>query len=157
MSEPLTPAQMRTFVDNGARLSHQDGLSLLAEVERLQAQLAKRPTERELADLIERYYRRKIGIEMQQAEHWADRNFPLAVHHRVIAADNNYQIVAMCERFRTFNENPFDAMRRELERPPIKPLGTYPPSERLHAYRHPSYVVEQLKTASREAGGRDHE
>lgn len=109
--------------------------------------------ERDLASLIAAYYRQEIGCSMQQAEHWAKENFPLAVHHRVRAADSNYQIVALCERFATWNENPFDAMRRAIDRGLLKPAGTYPPTAEIHAYRDPSFVVEKLKTASKTAGG----
>lgn len=109
--------------------------------------------ERELADLIARYYRQEIGCCMQQAEHWAKENFPLAVHHRVRKADAYFQIVALCERFAEWNENPFDAMCDALKRGLIKPPGTYPPTAEIHAYRHPTFVVEKLKTASKAAGG----
>lgn len=109
--------------------------------------------ERDLAALITSYYRQEIGCSMQQAEHWAKENYPLAVHHRVRDADSNYQIVALCERFASWNENPFDVMRREIARGLLKPAGTYPPTAEIHAYRDPSFVVEKLKTASRAAGG----
>lgn len=108
--------------------------------------------ERDLAGLIARYYRQEIGLSMQQAEHWAKENYPLAVHHRVRDADSNYQVVALCERFKEWNENPFDVMRRDLERGLFKPAGTYPPTAEIHAYRDPRFVVEKLKTASKEAG-----
>lgn len=117
---------------------------LLAEIE---------TKERDLAALIARYYRQEIGLSMQQAEHWAKENYPLAVHHRVRDADSNYQVVVLCERFKEWNENPFDVMRRDLERGLFKPAGTYPPTAEIHAYRDPAFVVEKLKTASRGAGG----
>lgn len=109
--------------------------------------------ERELADLIARYYRREIGRLMQQAEHWARENFPLAVHHRVLAADQYFQVVALCERFAQWNENPFQVMREEVAREPIYPPGQYPPSLEINAYREPAFVVEKLMTASKAAGG----
>lgn len=109
--------------------------------------------ERELADLIARYYRREIGRLMQQAEHWARENYPLAVHHRVHSADAYFQIVAICERFAEWGENPFQKMREELSREPIKPPGRYPPTAEIHAYREPAFVIEKLKTASKDAGG----
>lgn len=109
--------------------------------------------EAEIADLIMNFYRREIGSLMHQAEHWAKENFPLAVHHRVLKADAYYQIVALCERRAAFGESPFEAMRRELARDPIKPPGKYPPDLDIHAYRDPAFVVEKLKSASRQAGG----
>lgn len=109
--------------------------------------------ERELAALIARYYRREIGTLMQQAEHWAAENYPLAVHHRVTKADVYFQFVAFCERCGEFDENPFEKMRQDLARPPIKPPGAYPASAEIHAYREPAFVVEKLKTASPAAGG----
>lgn len=109
--------------------------------------------ERDLASLIARYYRQEIGCSMQQAEHWAKENYPLAVHHRVRDADSNYQIVSLCERFASWNENPFDVMRRAVARGLLKPAGTYPPTAEIHAYRDPAFIVEKLKTASRDAGG----
>lgn len=109
--------------------------------------------ERDLASLIATYYRQEIGCSMQQAEHWAKENYPLAVHHRVRDADSNYQIVCLCERFVSWNENPFDVMRREIARGLLKPAGTYPPTAEIHAYRDPAFVVEKLKTAPKTAGG----
>lgn len=109
--------------------------------------------ERELADLIARYYRQEIGCSMQQAEHWAKENHPLAVHHRVRKADAYYQVVALFERFDAGHGNPFDAMRQALEQGLVYPAGTYPPSGAIHAYRDPAFVVEKLKTASKAAGG----
>jgi hypothetical protein len=121
------------------------------EIERLRKALADQ--ERELAGLIARYYRQEIGCCMQQAEHWAKENFPLAVHHRVRKADAYYQVVALFERFLHWDENPFDTMRDAMKRGLIKPPGTYPPAAEIHAYRDPRFVVEKLKTASRAAGG----
>lgn len=121
------------------------------KIDRLHEALAAK--ERELADLISRYYRQEIGCSMQQAEHWAKENHPLAVHHRVRTADAYYQVVALFERFDAGHGNPFDAMRRALEQGLVYPAGTYPPSGAIHAYRDPAFVVEKLKTASKAAGG----
>lgn len=110
-------------------------------------------SERELSDLIAAYYRREIGTLMQQAEHWAKENYPLAVHHRVCKADSYFQIVNICERFAKWGENPFVKMRETLAREPIYPPGTYPPTPEINEYRHPKFVVEKLKTAPKAAGG----
>jgi len=109
--------------------------------------------QRELADLIAAYYRREIGVLMHQAEHWQRENFPLAVQDRLQSADTYFQVVVLFERFAQWNKNPFDKMREEMARPPFRPPGPYPPTPDLHRYRDPRFVVEQLKTASREAGG----
>ena len=94
--------------------------------------------EREIADLITRYYRRKIGILMQQAEHWDAKGFPIAVHYRLHAADTYYQVVHLFERMAEGNGNPFEEMASDLSREPIKPLGKYPPSKEMHdKYRDP--------------------
>jgi hypothetical protein len=109
--------------------------------------------ERDLAALIAKYYRREIGTVMQQAEHWAKENYPLAVHHRVMKADSYFQFVALCERFAEWGENPFEKMRHDLAREPMKPPGTYPPTAEINLYRHPKYVVAKLATVSKAAGG----
>jgi len=105
--------------------------------------------ERELADLIARYLRQEIGSCMHQAEHWANKNHPLAVHHRVRKADAYYQIVTLFERC----DDPFGDIREALKRGLMFPAGTYPPSADIHAYRDPAFVVEKLKTAPKAAGG----
>lgn len=117
------------------------------------AEKALAEKERELADLIARYYHQEIGCLMQQAEHWAKENFPLAVHHRVRKADAYYQVVALFERFAAGQGNPFDAMRDALDRGLVKAPGAYPPTAEIDAYRDPRFVVQKLKTASKAAGG----
>ena len=105
--------------------------------------------QRETADLIVRYYKNEIARLMHQAEHWAANDKPLAVHHRVLKADSYFQIVCLFERFATWNENPFDKMRSELESPTEKP-GTYPPSIELNRYREPEFVAAILAKPKRD-------
>lgn len=107
--------------------------------------MSKTPrSERELAALIVTFYRGEIGRLMQQAEHWAANGKPLAVHHRLHKADAYFQIVALFEQFEQWDKNPFDEMKESIERGHIKPLGTYPPSVDLNAYREPAFVVAAL-------------
>lgn len=111
---------------------------------------------RAIADLLVEYYNGEIGELMRQAEHWArpEHHFPLAVHHRVIGADNYYQSVALFELFRRQNTNPFKEIIKALNRGRgVFPPGRYPPSAEIYRYGDPRFVVEALKTALREAGG----
>lgn len=113
------------------------------------------PALRAIAALIAKYYRAEIGEAMRQAKHWAseEHHYPLAVHCRVNAADSYFQIVALCERFERWNENPFETMLKSLNRGPFFAPGGYPPSPEIHRYRDARFVVEALKTVSPEAGG----
>ncbi|KQM92195.1 hypothetical protein ASE70_14870 [Sphingomonas sp. Leaf22] len=103
--------------------------------------------EAECAALIAAYYRREIGTLMQQAEHWAENGKPLAVHHRVMKADDYFQIVCQMERDPAKGwKLPFDEIRDALGRKPIKDPGSYPPSKDLYRYRDPSFVVAALQS-----------
>lgn len=103
--------------------------------------------EAECAALIATYYRREIGTLMQQAEHWAENGKPLAVHHRVMKADDYFQIVCQMERDPAKGwKLPFDEIRDALGRKPIKGPGTYPPSKDLYRYRDPAFVVAALQS-----------
>lgn len=103
--------------------------------------------EAECAALIATYYRREIGTLMQQAEHWAENGKPLAVHHRVMKADDYFQIVCQMERDPAKGwKLPFDEIRDALGRKLIKDPGTYPPSKDLYRYRDPSFVVAALQS-----------
>lgn len=105
--------------------------------------------ERECAALLAAYCRREIGRLMQQAEHWAENGKPLAVHHRLMKADDYYQIVSLMERDPAKGWRlPFDEIRRELARDPIKPPGAYPPSAALYRYRDPRFVVDKLRDST---------
>ena len=108
-------------------------------------------TESEAADLIARYYRRKIGVLMQQAEHWDGKGYPLAVHHRIHAADTYFQVVDLFERMAKWGTDPFKAMADELAREPVYPLGAYPPSremfERYYDPRSAAFAPQTAKSA----------
>lgn len=119
-------------------------LGALAAAEVVRA-IVRAEVEREAAALVAAYYRREIGVLMQQAQHWADNGKPLAVHHRVMKADHDFQIVALMERDPAKGwKPPFDEMRESLARPTVYPEGPYPPSAELHAYRDACYVAEKL-------------
>lgn len=106
---------------------------------------SRKAIEREHADLIARYYRRQIGISMQQAEHWAANGAPLAVHHRLMGSDSDYQIVVLFEHMTDpRRRNPFEQMRDELARSTVYPEGKYPPSADLNRYRDPTFVAGLL-------------
>ena len=106
------------------------------EVERIEAECAR---------LLACYLRREIGVLMHQAEHWAENGKPLAVHHRLMKADNYFQILVLMERDTTKGwKPPFDEVRARLERPDIYAPGAYPPSKDLYRYRDPAFVVEAL-------------
>ncbi len=108
--------------------------------------------EREHAKLIAAYYRGEIGRLMQQAEHWAANDYPLAVHHRLRKAQAYFQIVSLFERGGAGNENPFDVMRRVVDRGAgDKPHGTYPPSKELARYYDPAFVAALPPMPSRPA------
>ena len=82
---------------------------------------------------------------MQQAEHWAANDKPLAVHHRLMKADNYFQILALMEREPAKGcRLPFDKIRDSLKRPSIYEPGAYPPSADLYRYRDPAFVVAAL-------------
>jgi hypothetical protein len=109
--------------------------------------------ERELAALIAQYYRREIGVLMHQAQHWSENGKPLAVHHRVMAADNMYQIVSLMERDVSKGWTPpFDTMRSDLARENKFADGVYPPTMELHRYRDCRFVVRTLDALERKAG-----
>lgn len=104
--------------------------------------IVQKAVEGECAALTARYYRREIGILMQQAAHWAEKDHPFAVHHRVNKADNFYQIVSLMERDpEKGRKPPFDEMRSALERSTIYPPGAYPPPADLHRYRDARFAV----------------
>lgn len=98
----------------------------------------------DVAALVVSYFRREIGRLMQQADHWAKNDKPLAVHHRVTKADAYYQVVSLFERHGKFDQNVFDIMRAEIARQDIYPPGSYPPSRDLHRYRDPCFVCEMV-------------
>lgn len=98
--------------------------------------------ERQCAELIANYYRAEIGRLMQQAEHWAENGAPLATHHRVNKADSYFQIVCLMERDTAKGwKPPFEEIRDQLAKPPMKQAGAYPPSPALHRYRDACYVA----------------
>jgi hypothetical protein len=99
----------------------------------------------DMASLVGAYYRREIGSLMHQAEHWAAKDKPLAVHHRLRKADAYYQVVVLFERHGKHDENVFDIMRGSLARQDIVPPGRYPPSADLHPYREPAFVAALVK------------
>lgn len=101
--------------------------------------------ETEHAEMIARYFRREIGRLMQQAEHWAANGKPLAVHHRVVKADNYFQVVALFERHGRFGQNVFDIIRTYLETQDIKAPGRWPPDPALDRYRDPAFVAALAK------------
>lgn len=101
--------------------------------------------EAECAALLAAYLRKEIGRLMQQAEHWAANDKPLAVHHRLMKADNYFQILALMEREPAKGcRLPFDEIRDSLKRPSIYEPGAYPPSADLYRYRDPAFVVAAL-------------
>lgn len=98
--------------------------------------------ERQCAELIANYYRAEIGRLMQQAEHWADNGAPLATHHRINKADSYFQIICLMERDTAKGwKPPFDEIRDQLAKPPMKQAGAYPPSPALYRYRDACYVA----------------
>lgn len=98
--------------------------------------------ELELAALTARYYRAEIGRLMQQAEHWMEKGYPLAVNHRVVKADNYFQIVALMEQNPTQGfPSPFETMRASLSIPLALPHGAYPPRAELHRFSDPVFVA----------------
>lgn len=102
--------------------------------------------EAECARLLAAYLRKEIGRLMHQAEHWAENGKPLAVHHRLMKADDYFQILVLMERDPAKGwKLPFDEIRADLERPDIHPPGAYPPSADLYRYRDPAFVAAALK------------
>lgn len=112
----------------------------------------KAAIEAECASLLAQYLRKEIGELMHQAEHWAANGKPGAVHHRVMKADNYYQVVSLMERDPKKGWGlPFDEIREALSRPPVNPPGVYPPSPDLHSYRDPLFVAAKLEAAHSDA------
>ena len=103
--------------------------------------------EMDAAKLMANYLRREIGKLMQQAEHWDKEGVPLAVHHRMHVAEHHHQIICMLEGFGCGKDkNPFQMMREELARPPMKSPGTYPASQEMHdKYYDPRNLVKTLQ------------
>lgn len=114
----------------------------------------------ELAKMIHDYYMAKIGTMMHQAEHWAaaDREHPKAVHHRLYAADDYFQVANMFDpaRLKLGWKSPWEEMEREMSTPFFKTQerGAYPPSVELHRYRDPRFVVERLNNLLAEGKNR---
>jgi len=108
----------------------------------------------ELADLIARYYRAKIGQTMAQAQHWMQNGKPLAVHHRVRSADEMFQTVVLFdpERRKLGWDCPFKIMEDWLKLADKWEQGKYPPSAELHQYRDPRFVAAALSTPVDRAG-----
>ncbi|PCG09692.1 hypothetical protein COA17_07510 [Sphingomonas ginsenosidimutans] len=112
--------------------------------------------EAECAALLAAYLRKEIGRLMQQAEHWATNGKPLAVHHRLMKADDYFQILVLMERDPAKGwKLPFDEIRESLKRPAIYEPGAYPPNADLYRYRDPAFVVAALHPTDQEAIRRD--
>jgi hypothetical protein len=89
---------------------------------------------------------RRLGLLMQQAEHWAENGKPLAVHHRLQKSDAYFQIVALFERhMRGEWGDSFDYMALHMDRAQVKPHGAYPCSAELHRYNDVRFVVAELE------------
>lgn len=109
-----------------------------------------------LAKLTFNFYTRRLGELMHQAEHWAmpEHEYPLAVHHRVMAADECFQAIVAFDPDRHHSHGEvFANMEAALVRDPINQPGAYPPSPELHLYRGPRYVVTRLDDLKK--GGAD--
>lgn len=104
-------------------------------------------TEMRIVQLLTDYYQKEIGVLMHQAEHWAEHGKPLAVHHRVMAADQVYQIVALMKRCMEHKDDPFGELRRYIGMKDINPPGSYPPKPEIHQYRDVRFVAELLGDA----------
>lgn len=170
IGDPMLQVPLATFV-RPRRAGEEDFLSQLRRVntDRYHARPRRgsapagngveeaRAIEAECAALIAAYYRREIGTLMQQAEHWAENGKPLAVHHRVMKADDYFQIICLMERDPAKGwKLPFDEIRDALERQPIKGPGAYPPSKDLYRYRDPAFVVAALQSPPAKVEGRHH-
>lgn len=114
----------------------------------------ERSVKEKLADLIHRYCMGQIGQMMHQAEHWRQNDKPLAVHHRVRAADELFQVANLFDpKQRDLGfDCPFRRMDDWLKVAERFDMGIYPPSVELHKFRDPLHVVKVLADM---AGGTD--
>lgn len=90
--------QMRAHVDEGGRLIHRNSVDLLAEVERLQAQLEAVERERDRAEELNRYFRDGVGechlmisrdtVEYQVRKDWDATDLPARLQKVMLARDH---------------------------------------------------------------------
>lgn len=103
----------------------------------------------EMQKLIHGYWMWKVRQMMDQAQHWLDEgSHPLAVHHRVMAAESYYQVAVLFDPARQGRgfDPPLQEMAREMANPNFQYLdAAWPPTLALHDYRSAEFVAKKMQ------------